>query len=170
MTAKEKVAAIKKIMFGEGDPEVKLAEYTLADGTTVVKCDGEIKEGAMVTDAEGAPLADGEYTLSDGTVFVVASGKVTKAATPAPAAQDDKALEEIQEAIKALGLKIDKFEATTKEVGKQKEAMSQIVELMEQIVNEEKGEPVKKVISLRKQEGKEERFKKIAETLKTLKK
>lgn len=69
-----------KSFFSETEEETKMKEMTLADGT-IVK--GELKEGELITDADGIAVIEGEYTLEDGTIFVVdASGMITSIVMP----------------------------------------------------------------------------------------
>lgn len=110
------LAKLKSYFMEDKEEETKMAEMVLADGTIVM---GELKEGELVTDAEGIAVIEGEYTLEDGTIFVVdASGKITSIVMP-----------EIVEAKGEVVKEIEVEKEIKKEEEMSAEVLSQITEL-----------------------------------------
>jgi len=80
---KIKAALTAFAKFFAPDGGAKAAQYTLADGSTVIEADS-LAEGA----ATNAP--DGTHALADGTVIVVAGGVITSVTAPVAANEDDE--------------------------------------------------------------------------------
>lgn len=103
---KEKLADIKKVVFGEEKPRV-FKDAKLKDGT-VVRYDGETPvQGApvFVITAEGElPAPTGEHVLEDGTTLVVQDGVImeVKPAVEAPEVEQDMAQETEEDRIKKI--------------------------------------------------------------------
>lgn len=71
--------AIKKLVFEEEKLEAN--EAKLADGTTIIKWDGELEAGTqvLVVSEEGlTPAPDGTHVLENGTEIAVADGVITE--------------------------------------------------------------------------------------------
>lgn len=90
MTAKEKISALKKLLFGDHEPapapaplpeEMPGTAYKLADGTEVMV--DKLEVGGKVTVGD-QPAPDGEHTLEDGTVLATSAGLITEVRKVAP--------------------------------------------------------------------------------------
>lgn len=101
-------------------------DLTLADGAiaTVVTEGEEPKEGDIVKDSEGKPLADGDHLLADGRTLVVEGGsgaikEIKPVAEPAPKEGDEPSMTEVMQSISSLSNQIKqfstKFESSIKE-------------------------------------------------------
>jgi len=81
--SKIKAALTAFAKFFAPDGGAKGAQYTLADGTTVIEAES-LAEGS----ATSAP--DGTHALADGTIIEVAGGMITSVSAPKSAADDDE--------------------------------------------------------------------------------
>jgi hypothetical protein len=189
MTTKEKIAAIKKILFNAdpAQPEQKFMDAALEDGTPI-QIHGEAPaEGVKVTLADGTPVPDAEHTLADGTKITTVGGAIT-AVAPAEAAPEEMGedtknqIEQLKTGIADL---LTKFEAQGKEIEKlktanaaheqkftaHKEAIGQTLELAEMLVaepKEPKHEPKKQPFGIQKPDP-NEKLTQLAETLQNMK-
>ena len=117
----------------------------LTDGT-VITSDAATPDaimGSNVTDASGAPVADGEYTTADGFQIVVAGGVVAEynPATPADPASNNAEVEALKKQIAdltaQLGAKTNEaqkaVEATAKKEAEFKNSMTELKKEIEEI-------------------------------------
>jgi hypothetical protein len=134
--------------YSEATTELKSA--TLTDGT-IIKYEGELAEGVIVTLEDGTPAPDGEHTTSEGIVISVLDGKVIAVAQPMT--EQEMKVKELEETKTKLESEIEslksqfanqKTEIETKfsaEILKLKDANKELVELTKEfIANESKHE------------------------------
>lgn len=80
--------AVKELLSDESGtdqtsaPESKIISYKLNNGV-IVNIKDELKNGSIVTDADGKPFADGEHRLEDNALLRVEKGIITEY-LPAP--------------------------------------------------------------------------------------
>ena len=182
---KDKLAAIKKILFGEPAPVApqKLdKEYKLEDGTPIMISDLN-KGGAVMIN--NAPAPDGSYELEDGTMLSVAGGVITdilpakEAAPAAPGAppatdfsQKFTAIEgkfaEYEQKFAGYEKRIAQAEATINNQKAINQQLFEIVEKMADVPVADPIEPVKNNFSLHSKDSREDRIKNIGVNLKKI--
>lgn len=185
-TAKEKIEKLKKILFGEDSPAQKFLSATTADGVALTIEGESLTEGAAVTLEDGTPAPDGEHTLSDGTVITIAEGKISaiKAAEPVEKEMAGETKAAIETLKGQLADVLSKFNSQQKEIqtlkadsvkreqafAAQKEAVSKLVEVVEEMANEPAAEPVvkKKSMFAKDKPNPADRAKEIAEAMKKI--
>jgi len=179
-------------------PEQEFKEAKLADGVTIVTWEGEL-EGAelMIVSEQGKiPAPDGDHTLESGEIVTVAEGKVV-AVTPKKEKETEEVEEEMAEKedydmktintmLKECMAKIDMLEKKIVEgtiekkvdeamsaINSQKEAFTQLVDLVDRIAKLPSDEPADKgdLFSSMKvsKEFEDEKLNDFAEALKKLK-
>lgn len=176
MTIKERINALL-MKYEEAvapAPVIELAEYTTVDGT-VVKCSGELAEGAALTvmGAEGeGPAPDGVYELDNGKILTVSGGVIGKieekegepTAEYALKADFDTATIKLNDEIKNLTALVTTLSESLKTLGgQQKEAL----QLMQEFAAIEPNPTTP--LPNQTTDAKSERLKSIAESLKNLK-
>ncbi len=197
MEAQEAIKRIK-IALGMEMPEQEFKEAKLADGVTIVTWEGEL-EGAelMIVSEQGKiPAPDGDHTLESGEIVTVAEGKVV-AVTPKKEEETEEVKEEMAEKedydmktintmLKECMAKIDMLEKKIVEgtiekkvdeamsaINSQKEAFTQLVDLVDRIAKLPSDEPADKgdLFSSMKvsKEFEDEKLNDFAEALKKLK-
>ena len=197
MEAQEAIKRIK-IALGMEMPEQEFKEAKLADGVTIVTWEGEL-EGAelMIVSEQGKiPAPDGDHTLESGEIVTVAEGKVV-AVTPKKEKETEEVEEEMAEKedydmktintmLKECMAKIDMLEKKMVEgtiekkvdeamsaINSQKEAFTQLVDLVDRIAKLPSDEPADKgdLFSSMKvsKEFEDEKLNDFAEALKKLK-
>ncbi len=197
MEAQEAIKRIK-IALGMEMPEQEFKEAKLADGVTIVTWGGEL-EGAelMIVSEQGKiPAPDGDHTLESGEIVTVAEGKVV-AVTPKKEEETEEVKEEMAEKedydmktintmLKECMAKIDMLEKKIVEgtiekkvdeamsaINSQKEAFTQLVDLVDRIAKLPSDEPADKgdLFSSMKvsKEFEDEKLNDFAEALKKLK-
>ncbi len=194
MEAQEAIKRIK-IALGMEMPEQEFKEAKLADGVTIVTWEGEL-EGAelMIVSEQGKiPAPDGDHTLESGEIVTVAEGKVV-AVTPKKeeeteeemAEKEDYDMKTINTMLKECMAKIDMLEKKIVEgtiekkvdeamsaINSQKEAFTQLVDLVDRIAKLPSDEPADKgdLFSSMKvsKEFEDEKLNDFAEALKKLK-
>jgi len=197
MEAQEAIKRIK-IALGMEMPEQEFKEAKLADGVTIVTWEGEL-EGAelMIVSEQGKiPAPDGDHTLESGEIVTVAEGKVV-AVTPKKEKETEEVEEEMAEKedydmktintmLKECMAKIDMLEKKIVEgtiekkvdeamsaINSQKEAFTQLVDLVDRIAKLPSDEPADKgdLFSSMKvsKEFEDEKLNDFAEALKKLK-
>ena len=155
MNLKERFEALLAKFEAEPAPqpkpiETELKSATLTDGT-IIKYEGELAEGVIVTLEDGTPAPDGEHTTQEGVVISVLDGKVIAVAQPM--LEQEMKVKELEETKTKLESEIaslksqfatQKTEIETKfssEISKLKEANKELVELTKEfIANESKHE------------------------------
>jgi hypothetical protein len=158
-----------KSMFQEEtiEEKVTMQEAKLADGITIIKWDGELKEGTLVSvvSEEGEiPAPTGDHELQDGRkITIEEGGKVSSIEMPKEEKEDEKEAGEVEinmseqeimaikemcksyeSRIKALEdkMKVDSemISEQTETMGKQKEAMSLMFQIVEKLADEPSAE------------------------------
>jgi hypothetical protein len=158
-----------KSMFQEEtiEEKVTMQEAKLADGITIIKWDGELKEGTLVSvvSEEGEiPAPTGDHELQDGRkITIEEGGMVSSIEMPKEEKEDEKEAGEVEikmseqeimaikemcksyeSRIKALEdkMKVDSemISEQTETIGKQKEAMSLMFQIVEKLADEPSAE------------------------------
>jgi FtsZ-binding cell division protein ZapB len=96
---KENLPKIKEFLFGVQEP-IKMGESKLVDGVTIVKWEGELKQGTplVVVSEEGMiPAPDGEHELVDGQLISTMGGLVTEIKTKEQAPEEENPTEQVGE-------------------------------------------------------------------------
>lgn len=202
MEANEAIKKIK-IALGLQTPEEpetpqEFKEAKLADGVTIVTWEGELLGSSlMVISEEGkVPAPDGEHTLESGEVIIVSDGKVTSVTPAKEEKEEEKEIEiemeeqydlkavhemvkECMAKISALENKIaegkveEKVEEAMSAISTQKEAFSQLLDVVDKLSKMPSDEPAEKpdLFSSMKvnQEEVNERANALVESLKNLK-
>jgi hypothetical protein len=149
--------------------EETMSEAKLADGITIIKWDGELNEGTVVSvvSEEGEiPAPDGDHELQDGRKITIEGGKVMKIETPKEQKEDekpageieismaayDKDIMELRDMCKSYELRIksleDMMKVDTEMISKQNETMKKqkdAMSLMFEIVQKLADAPSKEV-------------------------
>ena len=191
MNYKEAIDKIKAIFDAQTAPASpdanpvvsELPEYILQDGTKIVV--DKLEVGGNVT-LNGSPAPDGSHQLQDGTVIETVSGKITEITTPAEEAAD----ESVNTDMAATKSKMAEFEAQLAdhaakhtataekmakmetEMASQKDAVKQMMALIERMATAPVAEPaaqVKNQYTSEKSEVKEDRFNAIVDVINKLK-
>ena len=158
-----------KSMFQEEtiEEKVTMQEAKLADGITIIKWDGELKEGTLVSvvSEEGEiPAPTGDHELQDGRkITIEEGGMVSSIEMPKEEKEDEKEAGEVEinmseqeimaikemcksyeSRIKALEdkMKVDSemISEQKETIGKQKEAMSLMFQIVEKLADEPSAE------------------------------
>jgi hypothetical protein len=158
-----------KSMFQEEtiEEKVTMQEAKLADGITIIKWDGELKEGTLVSvvSEEGEiPAPTGDHELQDGRKITIEEGGMVSAIEmPKEEKEDEKEAGEVEikmseqeimaikemcksyeVRLKALEdkMKVDSemISEQTETIGKQKEAMSLMFQIVEKLADEPSAE------------------------------
>ena len=199
MDANEGIKRIKialGLQMPDEDPETpqEFKEAKLADGVTIVTWEGELLGSSlMVISEEGkVPAPDGQHTLESGEIVTVSDGKVSNVEP----AKEEKEIEiemeeqydlkavhemvkECMAKISALETKIaegkieEKVEEAMSAISTQKEAFSQLLDVVDRLAKMPSDEPAEKpdLFSSMKvnQEEVNERANALVESLKNLK-
>jgi hypothetical protein len=123
--AKTLLAKLKEIFSEDEKPnEVVMSESKLADGITIVKWDGELKEGtavSVVSEEGEIPAPDGDHELQDGRKITIEGGKVTKVEAAKEQIEDEKSddevevvMSEVEKQVLAFSEKLESFESKVK--------------------------------------------------------
>lgn len=163
MNAKEAIESIKKLVFGDENPEpvpspqpeVFGTEYKLKDGTSIMIDKLEAGGIAKIGDAV-AP--DGQHTLEDGTVFEIKDGVIIavapKAEEPEMEIEIKKEMEKMKEQFEAMKEDFEtlsaKFEKVSVKADTQELANKELVKLVEFLAEQPKEEPVQKQVDFDK--------------------
>lgn len=203
MEANEAIKKIKialGLQMPDEDPETpqEFKEAKLADGVTIVTWEGELLGSSlMVISEEGkVPAPDGQHTLESGEVVTVSDGKVSNVEPAKEEKEEEKEIEiemedqydlkavhemvkECMAKISALETKIaegkieEKVDEAMSAISTQKEAFSQLLDVVDRLAKMPSDEPAEKpdLFSSMKvnQEEVNERANALVESLKNLK-
>ena len=158
MNASEKIAQLKKLLFGEqtpptptpdqkGEPTPAPAKMTkevkTVDGKTLVVDDLAVGANVLL---DGAAAADGEYTLEDGSKLQVAGGQIVELSSKTEDLIPEETMAKFAAELTALkvefGTHKEAFAATQSELATQKQAFAQLLEVVSALSNQPTQPPI----------------------------
>jgi flagellar motility protein MotE (MotC chaperone) len=125
---------------------IKLGEFKSGD-LTIYSEDEVLKEGSIVTDAEGAALLTGEYLLDSGEILTVLDGvvtSITSAELTEEVKEEEKLTEEVEEEEAPVEAE-DKEKLTDERLSKLEEKVEELLKRLEK--EEDEKEELKKELS-----------------------
>ena len=140
-----------KTMFAESETieeKVTMQEAKLADGVTIIKWDGELKEGtpvSVISEDGEIPAPDGEHELDDGRKMTIESGKVT-AIMSAPEQKEPESeggeveinLSDVQKEIESIKESFAAYESRIKDLEDKSKTDSELLSKQSETIEKQK--------------------------------
>lgn len=152
MSETKKLFEKLKTMFAEStetiEEKVTMQEAKLADGVTIIKWDGELKEGtpvSVISEDGEIPAPDGEHELEDGRKMTIESGKVTAIMSAPEQKEEEKEegeveinLSEVQKEIESIKESFAAYESRIKDLEDKSKTDSELLAKQSETIEKQK--------------------------------
>lgn len=168
MKAAEAILKIRALFedMGTKEPEevkIKMAEYSLMDGTKVLISALEV--GGDVTMADDSAAPDAEHELADGTKITTVDGKITMVMPVVPIEEVDLNQDLRQEMMESIQSLIDENNTLAEKIKdieiKNKQGFEMVVAMFEEFSKIPNADPIEKPASFKFEQTKDIKFERL---------